>query len=351
MAAERARGAGAPEGGGAGHGSNSAGVRWARRVQAPSVSARKILKATDLIKYIYASAIVSALMAAAGVTLYLLVFPSSVVLVEAFVWFVEAITFFSLAVAFNIAASRTVYYKARFEILRIESLMALHSALVGVAVVVFVMWKALFSKGSEPTPILLALYPGVSGLVSYVIERYLFGKLKRLEVRLVSLKFVAEKLRLDVLLEEAGAAVIIVSNLTGLTVFETVIVVGVGLYLLYGLGSIALKNLLYLVGPGPGDERARVRRQIELVLSEMGYRPRRIRVESYGTFAEAEVWVEYPARATLDKSFRTSVAIARSLVARIPELLRAVVIMVPVKKTLVRRYQRIREGVGESRQR
>ncbi|WP_062662576.1 cation transporter [Aeropyrum camini] len=166
-----------PGEGKAGRSSNSAGVRWARRVQAPSVSARKILKATNLIRYIYASALASAVMATAGVALYLLVFPSGVVLVEAFVWFVEAITFLSLAVAFNIAASRTVYYKARFEILRIESLMALHSALIGVAIVVFIMGKAVFSKGSEPTPIMLALYPGVSGLVSYAIERYLSGSL------------------------------------------------------------------------------------------------------------------------------------------------------------------------------
>ncbi|MCE4604005.1 MAG: cation transporter [Aeropyrum sp.] len=324
-------------------GKNSDARRWYRRPQSPSVSARKILRAVGLLKYIYISAAVSAVMSVVGIAAYLLVYPSSVVLVEAFVWFVEAITFFGLAVAFKIAASRTVYYKARFEILRAESLVVLHSALIGVAIVVGVMLKSVFGKGGEPTPMILALYPGISGVISYILEKYMFAKLKRIEVKLASLRFVAEKLKLDVLLEEAGAVAIILSNMTGQTLFETVLVVVVGLYLVYALGGIAVRNLLYLVGPGPQDERLRVRRQVEMVLSEMGYTPRSIRIESYGTFSEAEVWVEYSGRATLEKSFKTSVSIARALVARIPELLRAVVIMVPVRKTVIRRYYRAEE--------
>lgn len=331
-------------------GGNSDFRRWARRHSA-GASARKILRAVGVIKYIYASAIVSAVMAVVGILVYLFVFPSSVVLVEAFVWFVEAITFFGLAVAFKIAASRTVYYRARFEILRIESLVVLHSALIGVAIIVFIMYKSVSAAGSgyKPTPMILALYPGISGLVSYIVEKYLFGKLKRIEVKLVSLRFVAEKLKLDVFLEEAGAVAIVLANLTGQTLFETFIVLVVGSYLVYALGGIAVRNLYYLVGPGPHEERLRVRRQIEIVLSELGYSPRTIRVESYGTFSEAEVWVEYPGRATLEKSFKTSTSIAKTLVSRVPELLRAVVIMVPVKRTLIKRYSRVSpgEGLGE----
>ncbi len=312
--------------------------RWRRKSGGHAV--RKILVATRLLREIYVASLVSAIMAAAGGAIYILVFPSSVVLVEALVWLIEAISFTSLAVAFKIAASRTVYYRARFEILRIEALAALHVALIGLFLTAFIVLKSILRPQGEATPMILSSYPLLSAVFSFLLEKRLHSRLRSLEIRLASLRLVAEKLRLDVILEAAGGLSIILANMTGIVAFEAAIVAAVGAYVMYGLGSIAVHNILYLVGPGPQAERDRVRRSISTVLGSLGYKPRTVRVESYGTFAEAEVWVEYPHDASLRSAYETSRLIARRLVAEVPELLRAIVIMVPVRLRRIKRYRR-----------
>lgn len=313
--------------------------RW-RRKESRGYAVRKILKAASALKAVLVAATISGVMAALGIALYLMVFPSDVVLVEAFVWLIEAISFSSLAVAFYIAASRTIRQRERFEILRVEALTVLHVAVAGLAVTGFVVAKSLFTQGKEVTPLPLSLYPLLSALISYVMEKVLHSQLHRLEVRLVSVRFVAEKLKLDVALEAAGGLAIIASNLTGSRLFEIALVVSVGLYVIYSLGSIAIHNLLYLVGPGPRSERERVRRSIVTVVEGLGYKVKGVRVESYGTFAEAEVWVEYPRTATLIEAYREARSIARELVHNVPELLRSVVVMVPSRVRTVKRYKR-----------
>ncbi len=313
--------------------------RWRRRERS-GYAVRKILKATQVLRAVLAAAGVSAVMAVIGIILYLAVFPSDVVLVEAFVWLIEAISFSSLAVAFYIAASRTIKQRERFEILRIEALAALHVALAGLLVTGFIVAKAIFLPPKGLTPIELSLYPLASAAISFAMERALHSRLHKLEIKLVSLRFVAEKLKLDVALEAAGGLSIIASNITGYRLFEVAIVVAVGVYVIYGLGSIAIHNLLYLIGPGPRSERERVRRSILLVVEDLGYKAKSVRVESYGTFAEAEVWVEYPHHATLMEAYRDARKLARALVNRVPELLRSVVVMVPVKVKTVKRYRR-----------
>ncbi len=326
--------------------------RWKRR-KPVGIIHRKILKATKVLTYIYLVAGVSSLMSIIGILLYLFVSPSNVVLVEAFVWFVEAISFAGLAVAFKIAASRTMYYKARFEILRMEALASFHLALLGLAITLFIAYKAVSGGKGEPTPILLSLYPLGSAAMSFMLSKMLHEKLHKLELQIVSIRVVEEKLKFDVALEAAGGLAIIASNLIKQPLIETGIVILVALYVVYGLGSLALHNLMYLVGPGPKSERERVSRQIRIVLERENYKAKKIRVESYGTFSEAEVWLEYPSHVDLGTAYTESSRIARLLVKRVPELLRALVILVPVKSRVVTRYKRIekasiREGKTEN---
>ncbi len=320
-------------------GDASDGRRWRRRKTLGTVH-RKILRATRVLTYIYLVAGVSSLMSLIGILLYLFVSPSKVVLVEAFVWLVEAISFAGLAVAFKIAASRTMYYRARFEILRMEALASFHLALIGLAITLFIAYKAVTGGKGEPTPVLLSLYPLGSAVMSYLLSRMLHEKLHKLELQIVSIRVVEEKLKFDVLLEAAGGFAIILSNMVHQPLIETGIVVLVALYVVYGLGSLALHNLMYLVGPGPRSERERVSRQIRIVLERENYRAKRIRVESYGTFSEAEVWLEYPSDVDLGTAYAEGSRIARLLVRSVPELLRALVILVPVKSRVVTRYRR-----------
>lgn len=322
-------------------------VRFRRR-RGVSIARRKILKATQVLRYLYLVAIVSSVMSALGIGLYLFIARSNVVLVEAFVWLVEAISFAGLAVAFKIAASRTLYYRARFEILRLESLASLHLALVGLAVTLFIAYKAVVGGGKDgPTPIILSLYPLGSAVISYFLSRMLHEKLRKLEVQIVTIRVVEEKLKFDVILEAAGGLAIIASNMIQQPIIETGIVVIVALYVLYGLGGLAYHNLMYIIGPGPSSERERVSRQIRVVLEREGYKARMIRVESYGTFSEAEVWIEYPSNASLGRAYHESASIARKLVRGVPELLRALIIMVPVRSRMVTRYRRVEAGGGE----
>lgn len=316
--------------------------RWHRRRKSGAV--RKILAATNVLRYVYVSSLVSWVMAAIGIALYLLVFRSSIILVESFVWLVEAISFLGLALSFKIAASRTIFYRARYEVLRIEALSTLVLAVVGVGVTLGIAWKAVSgfrAGGVEPTPILLSIYPLASAAISYILESFLQRKLRSVEYKLQSVRAIIEKLKYDVVLEAAGGAAIIVANIASSTLFEASIVVVVAAYVVYGLGSLAVNSVLYIVGPGPSWERERIRALIREGLARRGHRYRQIRVESYGTFAEAEVWVEYVHDATLLKAHREARSIARELVNLVPELLRVVVIMVPVKSVEVKRYKRI----------
>ena len=283
-------------------------------------------------------------MAVLGFSIYLLVYPSRIILFEAFVWLIESLAFLAIAVAFRIASSKTLAYRARYEILRTEMLASLVMAVIGLGVVVFISYKAVFGE-RQVTPMILSLYPIGSGAVSFLLEKRLRSRLWSFEIKLESLKIVSDKLRYDVIIELAGGAAILVSNTIAQGLVETGIVLLVGVYVFYGLLGISYHNLLYLIGPGPLSEREAIRRKILRELSRTGYRARMIRVEAYGTFAEAEVWIELDPDKNLADASREASALAKRLVHKIPELLRATIVTVPAAKRTI--YRRAREQYSE----
>lgn len=293
------------------------------------LAVRKIMKSRRAIRELYVTSVLSAVLAVLGFLIYLIVYPSEVVLVEAFIWLIESFSFFGLAVAFHIASSRATMYRARFEVFRVEALASLFLSFIAAAVVLFVVVNSV--KGNKAsTPIILSLYPLGSAAVSYLLELFLHKSMHYYEVRLASVRTVASKLSLDVVFEVAGGASIIASNLLHNPVIETIIVVIVGAYTLYGLSGIFYESLAYLVGAGPKSEIQRIKTQIEEALKHHErFKLRGLKIELYGTFGEAEVWLDAPSGMTLAEASRESVALARKLVSSIPELLRALVIMVP----------------------
>ena len=293
------------------------------------LAVRKIMKSRKAIRDLYITSVLSTALAVLGFLIYVLVFPSDVILVEAFVWLIEGFSFFGLAIAFHIASSRATMYRSRFEILRIEALSTLFLSLMAVMVLLFVVGRSV-KGGKTSTPIILSLYPLASALVSYLLERFLHKSMHYYEVRLASVRTVASKLSLDVVFEVAGGLSIITSNLFHNPGIETAIVLLVGAYTLYGLSGIFYESLAYLIGLGPRSEINRIKEQIEQLLGKSDrFKLRSLKVEMYGTFGEAEVWVEAPPHLSLAEASRESVVIARKLVSSIPELLRALVIMVP----------------------
>ncbi|MCE4599314.1 MAG: cation transporter [Desulfurococcales archaeon] len=306
-------------------------TRWIPYRPGRGPAVRKILKVVEATRLVYRVSAISLLLAVLGVTLYVYVYPSNIILFEAFVWMIEAISFTGIAVALKIASSRTQLYGARYEILRIEALAALIVSVIALIITGFIVYKSLVKPGGY-TPLVLSSYPLLSAFISYLLEKSLHRELGDLEIKITSLKVVADKLGYDVLIELAGGIAIILSNIIESSIIEKMIVIVTAIYVSYGLLGISNNNLLYLIGPGPSHHRAEIRRKIIRELNQAGYKPRRIRVEVYGTFAEAEVWIELDSSISLSRAHNEAVNIAKRLVHNIPELLRVLVITVPTKK-------------------
>jgi len=105
-------------------------------------------------------------------------------------------------------------------------------------------------------------------------------------------------------------------------------------YVVYGLYNIAREAALHLIGVVPHKVHSDVERKVKRVLRRVTRfnRIRRFRLESYGTFAEVEVWLEAPETMSLGEAYYESLHIAHELVHEISELLRALVILVPRRR-------------------
>jgi divalent metal cation (Fe/Co/Zn/Cd) transporter len=298
------------------------------------IAVRKILRAREAVRSAVIVSAVSLALSILGLLTYTLIVRSDVVLMEAFVWLIEALSFGGLAVAFKIAASRTVTYRARYEILRLESLAALIVSIVAIIITGSIAYNAMVSPHREPTPVIVSLYPLLSAVTSLALERWLHRVLHAFEVRLVSVRIIAEKLALDVAFEVGGGLAIIVANLTGRAAWEAIAVVIMAAYVIYGLYNIAKEAALHLIGVVPHHVHETVERKVRHVLRRVTRfnRVRRFKLESYGTFAEVEVWLEAPETMRLGEAYYESLRIARELVHEIPELLRALVILVPRRR-------------------
>ncbi|MEB3774862.1 MAG: cation transporter [Desulfurococcales archaeon] len=314
--------------------------RWrtSRHRRGPVV--RKILRAVEAVRTVYVVSVLSVALSLAGILLYTLYYPSNIVLFEAFVWLIEAVSFAGVAVAFKIASSRALFYRARYEVLRIEALASALIGFIGLVITLIIIYRSM-TGGHETTPAILSLYPLASAAASYILEGILHSRLRTLELRLVSLQVIASKLRYDVIVEVAGGLAILLSNMLHNPVAEEALILLIGAYILYGLAGITYSNILYLIGPGPARHREEIRERIRRELSLRGYKARNIRVEVYGTFSEAEVWVELGGETPLSRAHREALTIAKTLVHNVPELLRVVVITVPAR----RKYY-VRRGKG-----
>ncbi len=293
------------------------------------IAVRKVLKARSALRTLNIVVAVSSVMSIIGIAIYVLVYPSSIVLMEAFVWLIEALSFLGLMLAFRIASSKALAYRARYEFLRLEALASLALAVIGIVLTELVVYKSLTSKG-HVTPILLSLYPIGSAIASFLLERRVHTALRYFEARLVVVSTVARKLALDVAMEAAGGFSIIASNLLKSGFVEVAAVLATSVYVIYGLIGIAYESILYILGIGPSSVVKHTRKSVERVVRRAtGRRPARLRVETFGTFSEVEVWVEAPPYLSLETAHKKSIMIAREIVRFVPEVIRAIVILTP----------------------
>jgi len=268
------------------------------------------------------------------------------VLFEALVWLVEALSFMGIALSMKIAGSRMMLYRARYEFFRVEALASVVVGLVSVVMVFLVVFKSIVGV-REPTPSVLALYPIGSGLVSYVLESYLKRRLRKVSFKLASIHVVMSKLRYDVLVEIGGGIAILAANFLGNVLAEKIPLLAIGAYVVHGLVAIIYDNALYLLGPGPYKHMVEVRRRIARAARRLGYSVRRVRVTLYGSFAEAEVWVELGGEQALKEAHRRALHLARRLIHEVPELLRVLVVTVPSRPRPKRKPVEVHESSRE----
>jgi len=278
-----------------------------------------------------------------GFLLYMLYTPSSVVLMEGFVWLIEALSFFSLMVALRIAASRAAFYGARYEIFRVESFAVVLVSLVAAGITGFNILhtlRILAQNLDGKTPVEVSAYLLGSAVTSYLMSSRCKNVLEARKVFVLTAKTIEEKLRLDVAFEAGAGIAIILSNAFNTPLIENVAALAMGFYVLMGVALIARDAFLNLIGIGSRELVAKTRRNVlDAIKSATRFKVRKLLVKTFGSFAEIELWLEAPPNMTLGQAHRHAVSIAREIVLRVPEVIRALVIIVPRSSTRSRASQ------------
>ncbi|HID80229.1 MAG TPA: cobalt transporter [Ignisphaera sp.] len=297
------------------------------------IAVRKVLRIARELRFVSVVVIASFILAALGFALYLVYVPSLVVLMEGFVWLIEGISFFSLMVVLKIATSRAVFYGSRYEIFRSESFAAI---LVSIVATVIVCLNIAHSIGMlingtyRPSLIGASTYLLGSAILSYIMSSKCRAVLESRKVFILTAKTMESKLRLDALFELGAGVAIIVSNVFNTPIIENGIAIAMGVYVLWGVATIARDSFLNLIGIGPKEHIERTRRNVIAVIKSITrFRIRKLLIETFGSFAEIELWLEAPPNLTLRQAYRYAVSIAREVVLRVPEAIRALVVIVP----------------------
>ncbi len=297
------------------------------------LAVRKVLRVTRELHFVNVIVTVSLALAILGFLLYAFYTSSSVVLMEGFVWLVEALSFFSLMIALRIAASRAAFYGARYEIFRVESFAVVLVSLVAAGITSFNIFhtlEVLARNVGVETPIEVSAYLLGSAATSYVMSSRCKKVLEARKVFVLTAKTIEEKLRLDVVFEAGAGMAIILSNVLDMPLIEGVAALAMGFYVLMGVTLIARDAFLNLIGIGSRELVARTRRNVlNVVKNATQFKVRKLLIETFGSFAEIELWLEAPPNMTLSRAHRHAVSVAREIVLRVPEVIRALVIIVP----------------------
>ena len=102
------------------------------------IAVRKIVRVRRLASVLKRIALADSIFASAGIILYLTLLPYEVVLIDAFLWVLEALLFAGIIATLNVITSKTLY-GARYELLRGESLASLFVAIIATALTMHVL--------------------------------------------------------------------------------------------------------------------------------------------------------------------------------------------------------------------
>lgn len=287
---------------------------------------RKIVKLSQIAKVFRVLFIIAFTYGLLGIALYLTAFPSSLILIDSVLWIIDSLTYLTL-----FAILRAVYTRAirRYEMLRMEDVISLTLSIMTLAVTLYLMQSSIMVN--EITPLPLALYLMVSGILSYVISIYI-RRSNGSSVKNVVANTVAKRTLLDTLIEFVGALSIIASNVTNMAVFEGITFLGLSAYAIRYSVGMAKEAILNILG---ANVPVHVRRRIVKVLKNYyGIHVRRILLRRLGSFIEGELWIELPDAVPLVKAQSVVLRLAKDVVSNVPEIIRILIITLPSKDVI-----------------
>ena len=307
---------------------------------------RKIIRINKALRTLNVAIFVSIAMTIVGLLLYMLLFNSVLVLIESLLWLIDGLAYITILVVLRIASSRTIY-GARYELLRAESLGVLAISSTAFIVIVYLVTQTIIEHiANTPiiTPILASTFFFAEAIASLGVRKYISSSLNKSKLKPIIMHVTSRKLLLDSIAEAGGGVGIITSNILQNHLVELAIIVTIAFYSLMELAKLISSSTLYLIGIGPRHIVTETRiKVIKLVKELHGKRPKRLFIRTFGTFSEVEVWLEVPMTMSIGEAYRKATWVAREIISNIPEVLRALVIMIPEEgKEIKKRIKPIR---------
>ena len=294
-----------------------------------SIIARKIMKVREAMRTLNVVVLGSLIYGAFGLSLCHFIYFSNLVFLESIIWLMEALAFFGSIITIRLITSKTLH-TSRYELLRTEVLISLFLMLITAGVAGKLLISAIFHTKVAPTPFWFAFYFFGGALLSYAFYLWIYNYHNFIEIKLLFTKAALEKLKIDSLIEAVAGICVILNTFSSL--IEKTAIILLSSYVLYESLKFAKSLFAYLIGVTDVEED--VKRNIRKIAERVsGYKIRRLITKSFGSFVETEIWLEAPYGLKLDKAHKIAVKTAKTVIVSIPEVVRALVILIPGEKS------------------
>ncbi|HIQ03941.1 MAG TPA: hypothetical protein EYH40_05955 [Desulfurococcales archaeon] len=300
-----------------------------RRVRKCSIVVRKVYRFSSTLRYVAKIITVCLVYALAGLLLYILCYRSNLVLIESFLWLTTAITYLGRFITLKVLSSRKLYTH-RYEILNLESLVALITSIILLELTLRIVYQSATNPPISATPLYLSLYLFTSGIISYTI--YVYGRRvsSRVSVPTVTVQLSTLEFKYSVPFEFGGGLAIVASNILCNPIIESVTTVVLGVYVVLSYIPVYRDIVLQLLGIGTRSIVETTKSMVKRIASKTtGMRVIRVKVRTISSFSEVEVWLRGSPEQTLLSAYTIAQFTARTIVRRIPHVIRALVIVVP----------------------
>lgn len=300
-----------------------------------SIIVRKIMKVKEALRTMNVIVLGSLVYGLLGLSLCYSIQFSSIVFLESIIWLMEALVFFGSILTIHLITSKTLH-TSRYEILRTEVLISLFLMIITAIIAGKLMYSAISDNKEYFTPLLFSFYLFGGAVLSYAFYLWISHHHSTTEIKLLFTKTALEKLKIDAIMEFiAGISIVIASYFLWIEKIGIVFLSG---YILYESLKFSKSLFTYLIGINEVDDE--IKRSIKEVAEKFsGYRIRRLITKSFGSFVETEIWIEAPYGLKLDKAHKIAVKTAKKVILSIPEVVRALVILIPGEKSSKRKRE------------